>query len=553
MNQDIALLLENMNGLAFTLAAFILFGSSLLWRKWSRKIRLIKSVITSLSLDNSESSLSPKEVIEYNWNECKSPTIRCLLKETKEGLIDLEDDFGQATFSLRPYNDIWTTRTLLSEEINLPLFESMPNLLIGFGLMCTFVFLSFAIYSATAGLGTGVGDPRQALEHLLSSASGKFVTSIAGLLCSLIWSWTAKSLLQDVDRSIGRLITRLRKLAPDNATELAIANQLSILREVLNQEREQVGQFKRFETDFAVAIAKATGDALKPSFERLAKELNNLSDRMSSINEDALKEMLEKFGNNLHKATASEMEHLKTTLTLLADSLNDSGKQISKGFEEAGQKTVQEIERAGLTIAESFGQGSENLKEAAAVLEDAILSTKGTIKDFEEVVSNSIEAGNAGAEKIQALGTSLGKVVDKLAPTVANAGELVRSIEGSVGNIQSATEGLEDTVEAQAELIRSLKSFIPDFKSSLSSAFEEMKRTAGSIDQSLTLACKKIGDASSTVDSLNSGVTAYTDRIAELHRSLDREMENAINKLGGAINNLEEALDEFSETINEQR
>lgn len=553
MSHEIIYILDNMNGVVFALAAFIVIGSSILWIRWSKSIKSIRYLITTLSLESNESTPTPKEVIALHWEECPSPTIKSLLEETKEGLIDLDDDFGEATYSLRPYVDIWNTRAALSEEINLPLFESMPNLLIGFGLMCTFIFLSFAIYSATAGLGTGEGDPRQALEHLLSSASGKFVTSIAGLLCSLIWSWAAKSLLLDVDRSIGRLITRLKKLAPDNAPEIALANQLSIFKEILTQEREQVGQFKRFETDFAVAIAKATGDALEPSFKLLAQELKNLSDRMSSINEDALAQMLEKFGKNLHHATATEMELLKTTLTALAKSLNDSGKEISIGFQEAGKKTVQEIERAGLAIADSFGKGSENLKEAAAVLEAAILSTKGTITDFEEVISHSVEAGNAGAEKIQALSTSLGTVIEKLAPTVANVGQLVKSIEGSVGNIQSATEGLEDTVEAQAELIRSLKSFIPDFKSSLTSAFEEMKQTAASIDRSLTLACEKIGNASSTVDSLNSGVTAYTDRIAELHRSLDREMENAINKLGGTINNLEEALDEFSETINEQR
>jgi methyl-accepting chemotaxis protein len=553
MNPNITYLLDNMNDVIIALAAIIFIGSLGLWLAWSIKIRSIKHIITNISFTLDESTLTPKEVLGLVQEECRSPIIESLLQETEEGLIELDDDFGQKAYSLRPYNEIWNIRTALSEGVNVPLFESMPNLLIGFGLMCTFIFLSIAIYSATAGLGSGEGDPQKALENLLSSAAGKFVTSIAGLFCSLLWNWAAKSLLQEVDRSIGRLISRLKKLAPDNAPEIALANQLSIFKEMLNQEREQVGQFKRFETDFAVAIAKATGEALKPAFEGLAQELKQLSDRMSSINEDALAQMLEKFGNNLQQATASEMELLKNTLTALANSLNDSGTKISEGFQEAGEKTVREIERAGLAIAESFGKGSENLKEATSALEKAILTTKGTINDFEEVVTSSVEAGSAGAQKIQELSTSLGTIVDKLIPTVANVGQLVQSIEGSVGNIQSATKGLEDTVDAQAELIRSLKSFIPDFKSSLTAAFEEMKNTAGSIDRSLTLACEKIGNASSTVDSLNSGVTAYTDRITDLHRSLDREMENAINKLGGAINNLEEALDEFSETINEQR
>ena len=388
---------------------------------------------------------------------------------------------------------------------------------------------------------------------MLSSAAGKFVTSIAGLFCSLLWNWAAKSLFKNIEQSIGSLITRLKRLAPDNAAEIAIANQLCIFKEILKEEREQVGQLKRFETDFAVAIAKATDEALKPAFERLAEELKQLSDRLSSINEEALAQMLEKFGNNLQQATASEMELLKNTLTGLATSLNDSGKKLSQGFEEAGEKTVKEIERAGLALAESFGQGSENLKDAAKVLEDAMLTAKGTINDFEEVVSESVAAGNAGAEKIRQLSGNLESIVEKLVPTVSGVGEVVVSIEKSIGNIQSASESLEDSIEAQGELVQSLKTFVPELKSSLTTSFDQIRTTAKEVETALRLGCTSLQEAGTTVDSLNSGVAAYTARVAELHSTLDREMEKAIGRLGGAISSLEETLDDFAESINEKR
>jgi hypothetical protein len=553
MNPNIIYLLDNMTSVIIALSAIIVIGSLGLWLAWSIKIKSINNIIANISFSLDESTSTPKEVLELRQEECHSPAIKSLLQETEEGLIELDDDFGQKTYSLRPYNEIWNIRTALAEGVNVPLFESMPNLLIGFGLMCTFIFLSIAIYSATAGLGSGEGDPQKALENLLSSASGKFVTSIAGLFCSLLWNWAAKSLLQDVERSIGRMITRLKKLAPDNAPEIAIANQLSILKEMLSQEREQVGQFKRFETDFAVAIAKATGEALTPAFERLAQELRQLSDRMSSINEDALAKMLEMFGKKLEHATASEMELLKNTLTTLANLLNDSGKNISNEFKDAVEKTVREIERAGLAIAESFGKGGENLKDAAKVLEDAMLTAKGTIVDFEEVVNESVTVGSSGAEKIRLLSGNLESIVEKLVPAVLGVGDVVVSIEQSVGNIQSASESLEDTIEAQGELVQSLKTFVPEFKNSLTTSFDQIRTTAKEVESALRLGCTSLQEAGTTVDSLNSGVTAYTARVAELHSNLDREMEKAIGKLGGAISSLEETLDEFAETINEKR
>jgi methyl-accepting chemotaxis protein len=538
-------------------AAAIFFFSLHLWILWSKKIRSIQADISNLNIDKDDSDASPRERISALRNVCKTIEIRNLLNETVDGFIELDSDYGLKTYSLRSYNDIWNIRSTLYNRINLPLFESMPNLLIGFGLMCTFIFLSLAIYSATAGLATGGADPQKALEHLLSSAAGKFVTSIAGLLCSLIWSWAAKSLFQRVEQSIGQLIADLKSIASDNASEVAIATQISLFKEILHQEREQVGQLKRFETDLAVAIAKATDSALSPALNKLASDMSaaikGLSDRMSSINEDALSKMLKEFGNNLQKATTSEMELLKQTLAGLATSLDNSGRKISQGFQEAGEKTVQEIERAGTAIADSFGKGSENLKDAAKALEDAMLTAKGTINDFEEVVSESVIAGKTGADRIRQLTGDLENIIEKLVPAVSGVRDVVESIEQSVGNIQSASESLEDTIEAQGELVQSLKTFVPEFKNSLTASFDQIRTTAKEVESALRLGCTSLQEAGTTVDSLNSGVSAYTARVAELHSNLDREMEKAIGKLGGAISSLEETLDEFAETINEKR
>ena len=100
----------------------------------------------------------------------------------------------------------------------------------------------------------------------------------------------------------------LRKVAPDTAAQAIVRRQHSVFKELLAESREQVGQLKRFETDIAVAIAKAIGNELQPSFKTLGTELVQaiqlLTDRIGNMNEDALQKMISQFidkVNNLWK------------------------------------------------------------------------------------------------------------------------------------------------------------------------------------------------------------------------------------------------------------
>ena len=54
--------------------------------------------------------------------------------------------------------------------------ETMPNLLIGFGLMCTFIFLAIALQQAGIALNAIDASTRQqdqALQSLIATAGGK--------------------------------------------------------------------------------------------------------------------------------------------------------------------------------------------------------------------------------------------------------------------------------------------------------------------------------------------------------------------------------------------
>ena len=100
--------------------------------------------------------------------------------------------------------------------INLRLYMAVPNYLVGLGLLFTFLGLVAALYFASHGVAaSNVQEAQTALRHLLGAATFKFVTSIAGLGTSIVYSGREKAELHRVDRRLQRLQTaRERRLVP---------------------------------------------------------------------------------------------------------------------------------------------------------------------------------------------------------------------------------------------------------------------------------------------------------------------------------------------------
>ena len=111
----------------------------------------------------------------------------------------------------------------------------------------------------------------QALQSLIATAGGKFITSIAGLLCSLVWNWRAKVALENLQSSIDTLCHTLRSKVPDNAAEASVRMQLALFQDILDENRSQVSQLRRFEGDFANAIGDALSRNMQPAFDKLAQ------------------------------------------------------------------------------------------------------------------------------------------------------------------------------------------------------------------------------------------------------------------------------------------
>ncbi|GBD44270.1 hypothetical protein HRbin40_01755 [bacterium HR40] len=131
---------------------------------------------------------------------------------------------------------------LLASGFNLRFYQAVPNLLVGLGLLFTFVGLIAALHFASGGVrAPDVAVAQSALGDLLAAATFKFATSIAGLASSILFSWREKTQLHRVQARILRFCHALEaRTVPLTSESLALV-QIEELRRQSTELQRLVG------------------------------------------------------------------------------------------------------------------------------------------------------------------------------------------------------------------------------------------------------------------------------------------------------------------------
>jgi ABC-type transporter Mla subunit MlaD len=412
----------------------------------------------------------------------------------------------------------------------------MPNILIGAGLMFTFMFLAWALADAGGAMGVGSAEAKsKAMESLIANAGGKFTSSIIGLFCSLTWSWRAKVSLEKLQSTMNEVHAALRKVAPDTAAQAIVRRQHSVFKELLAESREQVGQLKRFETDIAVAIAKAIGNELQPSFKTLGTELVQaiqlLTDRIGNMNEDALQKMISQFIEEFRGTSSAEMQEFKSVLT-----------QLAKNLEAAGTKIGADLGAAGT----SFGSAAGNL-------ETVITKTQETVEQLDLSLQRAGSVVSEGSDRFEIISDKLFTNLRAVDGLLVGVDVFLDKIQKNIGTLNDISDSLDDTVEAQKSVSIEFRDAIPKLAKALSDAVLEISQSSQTAADSLTSIRTELentkGSIDQTVVSLSTGVDQYTEKVKALHLVLDEKIGEAISKIGTAVMDLTDTIDDLVEAL----
>lgn len=557
------------NGWVTSVAGSILVLALLSYLFWLRPA--VRSVVVSL-----EELLAVIKVGDKSWSAI-SERVRPVLKkhhhlastwlETQERVVTVPMSSGNASVMFGSPKDLWNPSALLNRRFNNALAEAVPNILVGVGLFFTFVFLSLALIDATAALKPGVSgskDTEIAISNLLNVAGGKFLTSLSGLLASILWTFfsklSSKRLVKASEEFLSELSKSISPIGGETVMlrQLALANdRLAIAEESLLEAREQTGTFKRFETDLAVSLAGAINTAFTPQMEAMTEKLvgaiDGLSEKLGTMNQEALQKMLEDFAAMLKQATESEMSQLQETLQELADKLQAAGGNIG----ESGAKAGEAINEAGALLVSRVQEISENLAVGASNMEGAASSIKLAMNDLEVTVLEATNSGKRGAlfvnEALEKTSNTI-KELGSLTGGLAEASQAMESVGGKIANVV-------DTVE---ELSREQRAVVLAVKEVAPTALAAVERVTGVLDQAANQTLNVMQQTKDsmestattlgrTVASITEGVTVYTNQVAELHRKMDGQLAKAVGSFDKGVGELAESVEELAEVMQSKK
>jgi hypothetical protein len=258
-----------------------------------------------------------------------------------------------------------------SAGLNLRFYQAVPNLLVGAGLLFTFLGLVGALHFAAAGVtAADITQAQVALGSLLATATFKFMTSIAGLASSIIFSWREKSMLARFEHAVSRFCTALEARMVPITTESLLAQALKEIR-IQSLELSRLGKQavavlpQEFEGEIRQAVRESI-ERLRPMIDTAGKYLGALDKVIAEEVEASLTyrrnvETVPEIENELSVLRA-EIDRLKRSAAV---DLNNEGRSVSPVKAASTSSTSPRTERNGGWLSKIVGDRQKKTGEAS--------------------------------------------------------------------------------------------------------------------------------------------------------------------------------------------
>lgn len=289
-----------------------------------------------------------------------------------------DDSIGYTRRPQETFND----QVVTAAGIDLRFYGAVPNLLVGMGLLFSFVGLVSALYFASAGVAAeSVGAAQAALGELLAVATFKFLTSIAGLSASLVFSWGEK-------RQLYRIQNRLQLLCSALEARMVPITSESLMLAQLERTRSIEHHLNRLSRSVYVRVPEALDDALASELRQSLRPLHQ-----------AIARAADDFGRHIPSAVNIETAHRPDRLPVETD--------VRAGTEQSSPPAPQRIGELAAVADSRFGRAmdvvstglermkgrmSGNHKARAQALQETLEQALERLRDARQTVRAMHEA-----------------------------------------------------------------------------------------------------------------------------------------------------------------
>ena len=456
------------------------------------------------------------------------------------------------------------------------MLESTSGSLVGLGLFGTFLGLTLGISGFDSSNSDNI---QQSIQHLLDGMGTAFVTSLVGMLLSLIYTFFEKKNLKGLQRNLLTLTeslddayyiddialqrfnqeTLLRSLRTDlkndmeqkiHTVVLTLEDKLTYLsdagdnvpignavREILTENTEQSRALKSFSTDLAIQLNDSFDEVLSRQMQQKILPLMENVDATTK----AIVEHIDQMAAQVSSPASDMIQNVVTEL-------KNSMKVIMEDFKSSLSKdATHELENLALqlgTASQAMTDFPRNMENISTTLQNTIEEVKATIS---EISNTSADANTTALRQMQ---IQSDQMVSKLSDATGKMGEFLNStISGLSASFQQSIQGIAENInDRQTDLIALQEDTTIQTKKLLDSFNQGLDRLV-KINEYLDGAMNMFHQAQGQISGSTAHLQTITGDMKDATQILNRNQNEYLSKMQEIQQNSQRGIDSVAELI----
>lgn len=463
-------------------------------------------------------------------------------------------DGQEGYFLTDPANEVLPFETLTS-ELRKDVYRTLPGVLTGAGLTLTFIAILTALYGVHYDKANTV-EPITGIDILINGLSGKFLSSVVALLCSILFTFwehsqsaslrkgyaeTINTLRSVIPRlTTARILLDIRKSSADASVEVA-----HISADVVSRFTDAINEHvvPQLSTSMANGIAGAFHQQLSPTLDKMTGSLDTLQGTIVGLE------------SQKQESVTVEFERM---LQGLERSMTDALGKMAGGFQDALAGSA----RSEFSNMQATLEGTRSMLAGMNDQFGAMQSAfNGVVARAEESTMQQMAAGREQTEQLHqvmrgvlasiASGTAdnMQTLKDQLSETI---GQLVAQVETLTKSSHDSTSTLLGQAESSSQAMAARLEQVLEGIRQRSSEFEEAGQHLRDAQTFISTLLLQNGDNLKQLGAASAEVRGYTADLRAQAQSLSvvvTGQTNITDRLATAAGRVQEALNEQEERL----
>ena len=503
--------------------------------------------------------------------------------ENRKGFLNIAHAWKEYRETLIPYdagdglvlrNSVRPSTFFNLEDLHIGpgFFKVIPGFFVSFGLFLTFLGLISAL--STMGVQMNASDGQlssAAMSTLLRVASAKFIMSLTGLFCSILFTLALRWRTGWVDAEVNQLNLMIERKLTFISLEAIGIDQLKAVREQKDHFKaiglEMVAEFGRpLREELPLSISNSISGAIAPLIQNVNKAsadglgslVQDLSSRFSTDVGRALEVASQKLvdagsgiegivhrlnhsSGNMGSAMEGAIDRLGAGIESLKVAMTGGAKDTLDAFSKGSDALLSTMNSTLAEIAKNTGEGAKALNEASAAM------SQSAVKICSELEGATKRGSAAAEESIKQASQNAGVVIqdagkgilDAFAKASAEVGEVAKQLSNSsseklLAPLHQLGLSLKELVGSVAEATRHTQAASMGMQKGAEAADSAADTFRGSA-LVLERASKPIAISVQAVEDSTRSLESSTANIAESSRSSVQAVTKAIKAVADAL------------------